>query len=76
MAKDSNTDTGKPSGANKSAPGTGVPSNLNDGKRATDQRLTDQYTDDDNEIKEGTRTMHPNRNEDKGDATNIGGYSS
>ena len=29
-----------------------------------------------NDTGEGVRTGHPNRNEDKGDATNIGGYPS
>ena len=74
MAKDTNTDTGKPSGVNKPMEGTGVPTVVNDENGPNDQRLTDEYTNDDSEINEGTRTMHPNRNEDKGDATNIGGY--
>ena len=76
MAKKSNTDTGKPSGVNKPMQGTGVPTKISDDNNAQDQRLTEEYTDDDNEINEATRTMHPNRNEDKGDATNIGGYRS
>ena len=74
MAKDSNTDTGKPSGVNKPMDGTGVPTVINDENKTNDQRLTEEYTNDDNEINEGTRTMHPNRNTGKGDATNAGGY--
>jgi hypothetical protein len=74
MAKDSNTSTGKPSGVNKPMQGTGVPTVINDENKANDQRLTEGYTDDDNEVNEGTRIGHPNRNTDKGDATNIDGY--
>ncbi|MDB5208918.1 MAG: hypothetical protein JWR72_3993 [Flavisolibacter sp.] len=76
MAKDTNTDQGQPSGSNKPMDGTGIPTKINDGNMPNDQRLTDEYTNDDNEIAEGVRTMHPNRNESKDDATNIGGYRS
>lgn len=76
MAKDTNTDTGKPSGVNKPEPRTGVPSQVSDDNRANDERMTEQYTNDDGGISDGIRTMHPNRNEDKDDATNIGGYRS
>ncbi len=54
--------------------GTGIPSKINDENMPDDQRLTEQYTTDDNEVAEGVRTMHPNRNEGKDKATNIGGY--
>ena len=71
MAKDHR---GQPSGTNKTEQ-TGVPAggqNLDDLQR--DQELTDRYTNDDNDIAEGVRGNNPNRNEDKGDATNAGGY--
>ena len=66
--------SGQPSGTNKSE-GTGVPAggqNVDDLQR--DQELTDRYTDGDNNVAEGVRTANPNRNVDKTDATNAGGY--
>jgi hypothetical protein len=66
---------GQPSGTNKSE-GTGVPAggqNLDNLQR--DQELTDQYTDDDRNIAQGVRSANPNRNVDKDDATNKGGYT-
>lgn len=65
---------GQPTGTNKSE-GTGVPAggqNMDNQQR--DQELTDRYTDGDNNVAEGVRTANPNRNVDKGDATNAGGY--
>ena len=65
---------GQPSGTNKSE-ATGVPAggqNLDDLQR--DQELTDRYTNDDGDIAEGVRELNPNRNVDKEDATNAGGY--
>jgi hypothetical protein len=76
MAKKSNTDTGKPSGVNKPMDGTGVPTRVNDENMPNDQRLSDEYTRDDEGLAEGVRQMHPNRNVDKDEATNIGGYRS
>lgn len=75
MAKESNTDTGQPSG-NKPMDGTGIPSKINDGNIPNDQRLTDDYTTDDEEVADGVRTLHPNRNVNKDNATDIGGYRS
>jgi len=74
MSKQTSTDTGKPSGGNEPMQGTGVPSKVNDENMPNDQRLTDEYTNEDGEIADGVRTMNPNRNVDKDDATNIGGY--
>jgi hypothetical protein len=74
MAQKTNTDTGKPSGVDKPMQGTGVPANVSDESRANDQRLTDDYTVGDEEIADGIREMNPNRNVDKTDATNAGGY--
>lgn len=71
MAKDH---TGQPAGTNKSE-GTGVPAggqNMDNLQR--DQELTERYTDGDNNVAEGVRTANPNRNVDKEDATNAGGY--
>ena len=65
---------GQPSGTNKSET-TGVPAggqNLDDLQR--DGELTDRYTDDDGNIAAGVRQQNPNRNVDKDDATNAGGY--
>ena len=70
------TDKGHPSGANKPKTGTGIPTNISTEKMQQDEELTEKYTADDNDTGEGVRTGHPNRNEDKGDATNIGGYRS
>lgn len=64
---------GQPSGTNKSE-GTGVPAgkNIEDLKR--DEELTNTYTDGGDGLAEGVRTNNPNRNVDKEDATNAGGY--
>ena len=65
---------GRPSGGNKPEPGTGIPNKVSTDNMKDDERLTDKYTRDDEHIGEGTRSGHANRNEDKDDATNIGGY--
>ncbi|WP_207493448.1 hypothetical protein [Aridibaculum aurantiacum] len=64
---------GQPSGTNKSGEqSTGIPSDLE--KMEKDQELTDMYTKDDQDIADHIRTNNPNRNVDKEDATNAGGY--
>jgi hypothetical protein len=66
---------GHPSGVNKSDDGTGIPAGgkfVEDPKR--DEELTDKYTDDEREISGNIRQNNPNRNSDKDDATNAGGY--
>jgi hypothetical protein len=70
------TDKGYPSGTNKSESGTGIPTTISSEKMKDDKQLTEKYTDDDNEIAQGVHKGHPNRNENKGPATNIGGYRS
>jgi hypothetical protein len=65
---------GKSSGINKSAPGTGTPSDFKASDVKKDKRLTKKYTKDDNEIADNVKLKHPNRNVDKEDATNAGGY--
>lgn len=65
---------GQPSATNKSE-GTGMPSNFTDEKLQQDAELTEKYTNEaGDEIAEGVRTNNPNRNTDKVDATNAGGY--
>ncbi len=73
MAQKSNTDKGQPSG-NTPMKGTGVPQNTSDDKMQRDEALTDQYTNEDQDVADGVRIMHPNRNVDKGHETGIGGY--
>ena len=64
MSKQSNTDTGQPAGS-QPAQGTGIPQKINDEKMRQDEGLTQQYTNDDEEIKDSVRTGHPNRNAGK-----------
>lgn len=65
---------GRPSGTNKSDKGTGIPAGkyLDDMER--DKELTQDYTDRDREVADDIRQNNPNRNTDKTDATNAGGY--
>jgi hypothetical protein len=66
---------GHPSGINKSEEGTGVPASdkyIEDPKR--DEELTNKYTNDDMSIVDNVLKNNQNRNPDKGDATNAGGY--
>jgi hypothetical protein len=65
MAQRTNTDTGKPSGVDKPMSGTGVPTVINDENMPNDERLSQEYTRDEEGLKEGVREMHPNRNVDK-----------
>ena len=67
-------DLGRPSGTDKSEEPTGIPTKLSPEDMAENQKMTERYTDDDGAIANDVRTGHPNRNEDKGDATNAGGY--
>ena len=73
MSKQSNTDKGQPSG-NKPMRGTGVPQKISDENRPQDERMTDDYTQDDQEIKENVHVLRKNRNVDKGQQPGIGGY--
>jgi hypothetical protein len=65
------THKGKSSGTKRSE-GTGMPSKITSKKR--DERLTNEYTDEDEKVADSVRTNNPNRNVNKGDATNIHGY--
>jgi hypothetical protein len=64
---------GKPAGKTKPV-GTGMPSNFNPVDVKKDKKLTTEYTDNDEKTAERVKSMHPNRNLRKTDATNAGGY--
>ena len=66
---------GKPSGANKSE-GTGLRPDMPPEKLKEDLEMTDKYTEDGEKIADNIHVRHPNRNTDKSDATNAGGYKS
>jgi hypothetical protein len=68
------TDKGKPSGINKGESHTGVPSNPSPEKIKNDREISEKYTEDENEIGKNVHVTHPNRNTDKEESTNIGGY--
>ncbi len=70
-----NTDhKGQPSGTNKSE-GTGTPGGDNYVENPEqDQRVTERYTDGNGDLGDQVRHNNPNRNTDKTDATNAGGY--
>ena len=66
---------GKPSGINKpDNKSTGVPSDFKPGHLERDKKLSKKYTTGDEKIAEGVKTQHPNRNVNKPNATNAGGY--
>ncbi|MFL5773312.1 MAG: hypothetical protein ACJ75F_09150 [Flavisolibacter sp.] len=73
MARDH---AGKPTGANTSESSTGIPSNISPENEQENRNMTEKYTEDDKSIAENVHTRHPNRNTEKDDATNIGGYKS
>jgi len=65
---------GRPSGNNKPEVKTGIPSNYSPETSKKDHVVTRKYTDHDEKLAEHVRTRHPNRNVDKPEATNGGGY--
>ena len=67
---------GQPSGTNTSESNTGIPTVMTPENMPNDTQKTERYTDDDNDIANDVRTGHPNRNTDKDDSTNAGGYKS
>jgi hypothetical protein len=67
-------DNGSPGGANKNDQGTGIPADKYTEDMQQDQELSDKYTKDEEEVADHVRQNNPNRNEDKEDATNAGGY--
>jgi len=69
----SNENKTKPSDINKTS-GTGIPENMKDKDLVKDKEITEKYTDEDQDIAGNVQTNKPNRNTDKTDATNAGGY--
>ena len=67
-------DNGSPGGANKNDQGTGIPADKYTEDMQQDQELSDKYTKDEEEVADHVRQNNPNRNVDKEDATNAGGY--
>jgi hypothetical protein len=61
---------GYPSGVNKSE-GTGNTAPRNDEEN---EKATDEYTGGEDKVADNIKERHPNRNTDKPDATNAGGY--
>jgi hypothetical protein len=61
---------GKPSGIDKKESLTGIPSQPG----RDEAKLTEKYTEDDQRISDSVHTGHPNRNVDKENSTNGGGY--
>jgi len=55
---------GQPSGTNKSE-GSGVPNKIPPEDGLVTDRQTDQYTNEEGELDENVRVLHPNRNVDK-----------
>lgn len=39
-----------------------------------DNEITDKYMEGEDQVADNVNLRHPNRNTDKGDATNAGGY--
>ena len=64
---------GQPSARNKSE-GTGLSTDMQNQDLEKDQEMTEKYIAGEDEIADNTREMNPNRNTDKKDATNAGGY--
>ena len=64
---------GKPSGANKSE-GTRLRPDMPPEKLERDNEMTDKYMEGEDQVADNVNLRHPNRNTDKGDATNAGGY--
>lgn len=65
---------GRPSGNNKPELPTGSPSNFSQESIKKDHRVTRKYIDPEGRVSAHVRTRHPNRNVDKSDPTNAGGY--
>jgi len=64
---------GQPSGTNKSE-GTGLSADIENQDLQKDKEMTEKYIAGEDEIADNVHVMHPNRNTDKDDATNAGGY--
>jgi hypothetical protein len=66
-------DKGLPSGANKNE-GTGLRPDMPEEKVERDNEMTEKYTTDEDIVADNIPLKHPNRNTDKDEATNAGGY--
>ena len=64
---------GQPSATNKSE-GTGLSADMQNQDLKKNKEMTDKYLKAEDELSDGVRKANPNRNTDKGDATNAGGY--
>ena len=64
---------GQPGGTNKSE-GTGLVPELKDQDLKKTNELTNKYIDGVDELADNVREIDPNRNTDKEDPTNAGGY--
>ena len=69
-----NNDKGQPSGSNKNEGQLGLRPDMPEEKVRQDQEMTEKYTSGEDQPEEGLPLRHRNRNTDKGDATNAGGY--
>ena len=69
----STRDKGKPSGSNKQE-GLGLRPDMPAENEKQDREMTEKYTAGEDEAAENLPLRHPNRNTDKDDATNAGGY--
>lgn len=69
----SNNDKGQPSGSNKSED-LGLRPDMPSEKSKQDREINERNTSGDDETAEDLPLKHPNRNTDKDDATNAGGY--
>ena len=67
------TNKGKPSGGNKSE-GTGMPSSFTPQHTNNDRKQTRKYTNESDDQIGKVNMRHPNRNTDKNNPTNAGGY--
>lgn len=64
---------GQPSATNKSE-GTGLTADIQNQDQQKDQEMTDKYLAGEDKIADNVHEMHKNRNTDKEDPTNAGGY--
>ncbi|MGV3527838.1 MAG: hypothetical protein ACO1OO_03005 [Flavisolibacter sp.] len=65
---------GQPSGTNRQESPTGVPSQPAAADNKQNEQLTEKYTKNNKDLADNVRENNPNRNTDKTEATNAGGY--
>lgn len=64
---------GRPGGSNKSE-GTGLSTDMQNQDLKENKEMTDKYIASEDELADNVHEMNPNRNTDKENATNAGGY--